>query len=110
MSNRRNRRAKAFEDIERLREQRRRDVAKCIAALVTIVALVSGKIMLESNGIIEAGNLLVGSVMMAATVGLAIVGGTASIDFTRSGHEIQAIGARAGISKADIAACGKNER
>ncbi len=75
---------------------------KCAAAFTIIIVLVTGKVMLEMNGTIASGNIAVGAVMMFATIGLAILGGTASLDFTRSGNEIRDICSRTGISKQDI--------
>ncbi len=40
--------------------------------------------------------------MMMAGIGLAILGGTSSVDFTRSGNEIRGIQASVGITKQDI--------
>ena len=104
MSNKRARRADAFEEIERLKAGRRMDVIKCAGALAAIVVILGGKIALEVNGIIQSGNMAMGAVVMISAVGLAILGGTSSIDFTRSGHEIEGVRARAGISREELKA------
>lgn len=90
------RKAKAYEDIARLRANRRKDCIKCAAALAALALLVTAKLALETSGILETG------VMMASGIGLAILGGTASVDFTRSGNEIKGIQTRTGITKQDI--------
>lgn len=96
------RKAQAYEDIERLKGNRRKDIIKCAAALATIIVLVTVKLSLEVNGILEVGNMAIGAVMMIAGIGLAILGGTSSVDFTRSGNEIRGIQASVGITKQDI--------
>ena len=96
------RRAQAFRDIERLKAGRRKDVIKCAAAFAAIIVLVGGKLALETSGIIEIGNMALGGVMMMASIGLAILGGSASIDFTRSGNEIRGIQTSVGITKQNI--------
>ena len=95
------RKAKAYEDIVRLRANRRKDCIKCAAALAALALLVTAKLALETSGILETGNMA-GAVMMASGIGLAILGGTASVDFTRSGNEIKGIQTRTGITKQDI--------
>ncbi len=96
------RKAKAYEDIARLRANRRKDCIKCAAALAALALLVTAKLALETSGILETGNMAAGAVMMASGIGLAILGGTASVDFTRSGNEIKGIQTRTGITKQDI--------
>ncbi len=100
--NRNERRTKAFEDIERLKASRRKDIIKCAASLAAILIVLSVKMYLETSGLVEVGNLAIGAVVMISAVGLAIFAGTASTDFTRCGREIEGIRARAGISKADL--------
>ncbi|MEG0990638.1 MAG: hypothetical protein RSN88_07235 [Gordonibacter sp.] len=101
--NRSGRKTRAHEDIQRLKASRRKDIIKCAAALAAIVVLLGGKLLLEMNGIIQAGNLVAGAVQMFGTIGLAIVGGTSSMDFVKCGHDIADIRARTGITKQDIA-------
>ncbi|CAK7003361.1 MAG: hypothetical protein PEGG_00102 [Paraeggerthella hongkongensis] len=96
------RQQKAYEEILRLQANRRKDIIKCSASLAAILVLVWGKLALELNGIIEAGNLVAGAVMMVSSVGLAIFAGSASIDFTKSGQYINSIYARTGLSKKDV--------
>lgn len=96
------RQEKSYEEIIRLKGNRRKDLIKCAAALAAILVLVWGKLLLELNGILESGNMAAGAVMMASSVGLAIFAGTASIDFTKSGQYINDIRTRTGITKADI--------
>ena len=96
------RKAKAYQDIERLKANRRKDLIKCAAALAAIVVLVTVKLGLETSGILEVGNMAAGAAMMMAGIGLAILGGTSSVDFTRSGNEIRGIQASVGITKQDI--------
>ena len=75
---------------------------KCAAALAALALLVTAKLALETSGVLETGNMAAGAVMMASGIGLAILGGTASVDFTRSGNEIKGIQTRTGITKQDI--------
>ena len=97
------RKAKAYEDIERLKANRRKDLIKCAAALAALRPhLGTVKLGLETSGILEVGNMAVGAAMMMAGIGLAILGGTSSVDFTRSGNEIRGIQASVGITKQDI--------
>lgn len=63
------RKAKAYEDIERLKANRRKDLIKCAAALAAIVVLVTVKLGLETSGILEVGNMAVGAAMMMAGIG-----------------------------------------
>ncbi len=96
------RKAKAYEDIERLKASRRKDFIKCVLALAALVLIITAKLVLETCGIIEAGNMASGAFMMAVGIGLAILGGTASVNITRTGNEIRGIQARTGITKQDI--------
>lgn len=101
--NRSGKRTRAHEDIQRLKASRRKDIIKCAAAFAAIVVLLGGKLLLELNGIIQPGNLAAGAVQMFGAIGLAVLGGTSSMDFVKCGHEIAAVQARTGISKQDIA-------
>lgn len=97
-----NRKASPFEEIDRLKTNRRADVIKCAAALTVIVVLIGAKSMLEANGIMESGNLFAGAFMMFSAVGLAIFAGAASTDFTKCGHHINDICTQGDITKDDI--------
>ena len=63
------RKAKAYEDIARLRANRRKDCIKCAAALAALALLVTAKLALETSGILETGSMAAGAVMMASGIG-----------------------------------------
>lgn len=67
------------------------DVVKCAIALVLIAALLLIKQALSMNGYDVSGSMAFGTVEMVATIALAILGGTASIDFTKSGNQINSL-------------------
>lgn len=96
------RRENALNEIIELRGEQRKCILKGAAAVAAILIAVAMKVALETNGIIESGNILVGSVMMVITVGLAIVGGGASISYTKSNHAIANLQTRVNISKDDV--------
>lgn len=80
-----------MEEILRLKRRRRMDVVKCAIALVLIAALLLIKQALSMNGYDVSGSMAFGTVEMVATIALAILGGTASIDFTKSGNQINSL-------------------
>ena len=92
----------AHEDIQRLKASRRKDIVKCAAAFTAIIILLGGKLLLELNDIIQPRDLAAGAVQMFGAIGLAIVGGTASMDYVKCGHAIADIQARTGLTKQDI--------
>ena len=96
------RRENALNEIVELRGEQRKCILKGAVAIVAILIAVAVKVALETNGLVESGNILVGSVMMVITVGLAIVGGSASISYTKSSHAIANLQTRVNISKDDI--------
>lgn len=87
-----------MEEILRLKKRRRMDVAKCAIALILIAALLLAKQALTMSGYNMTGNMAFGTIEMVATIALAILGGTASIDFTKSGNQINALKNAGGIS------------
>lgn len=97
------RKAQAFKEIQVYKASRRKDIIKCAAALALILTLVWGKLLLETTGIIAAGNIAAGAVMMMSSIGLAVFAGSASVDFTRCGHYLKDTCTRTGITKQDIA-------
>lgn len=107
MSKRRQRRESALEEIAELKAKRRLDVVKCAGALAAILIAVAGRQFLESSGIVSQGSMALGAAMMMVTIGLAIVGGMASIDFTKNGQVIRGLQARNGITAEDIKNYGK---
>lgn len=88
-----------LDEIARLKAKRRRDVIMCALVLVAILFFLWIKQILVMQGIIDQGSIIVAALTMIATFGLAIVGGTASIDFTRSGKRIQLLCQQGGISQ-----------
>lgn len=96
------RRGKMLDELVELRAQRRKDIIKCAFALLVILVVVLGQQMLMMQGIIEPGNIAVGAVSMGIAIGLCIFAGSASIDFTKSGHRIDAIMAQSGFTKKDV--------
>ena len=93
------RKARCLDEIAELRARRRRDVIKCAAALAIIVVVVAGKQLLASQGVIDPNGIVAGALTMLIAFGLAIVGGTASIEFTKSGAKIRELRQSCGISK-----------
>lgn len=89
----------ALEEIGAMRAQRRTDIVKCVAALAAVVALVGGKIVLEASGTVPPGNMILNGIVMMGSIGLAIYAGNASIDFTRTGHSIEYLRQKNGISR-----------
>lgn len=100
--NRCGKKTRAYEHIQRLKANRRMDIIKCAAAFAAIIILLGGKLLLELSGIIQPGNLVAGAVQMFGAIGLAIMGGTASMDYVKCGHTIADIQARTGLTKQDV--------
>lgn len=65
---------------------------------------VLGKTYLVAQGVLSDTSLGIGAVTMAVAVGLAIYGGRASIDFTKTGHRIQELRQAGGLTVKDIKA------
>ena len=99
-----NKRSTYINEILRLKRKRRIDVLKCALALTAIIVLLLGKQALAMAGFDVAGSMALGAIEMVATIALAILGGTASIDFTKSGNQINAIKHSGGISDEQIKA------
>lgn len=96
------RKARCLEEIAELKARRRLSVIKCAAALAAIVVVVAGKQILAAQGIIDPNGIVAGALTMLIAFGLAIVGGTASIEFTKSGAKIRELRQSCGISKEDL--------
>lgn len=88
---------KAHAEIERLRAQRRFDIIKMMAAITAIVLVIFGVAMLEGNGVIEKGNMVINGAMWLTAFVLAIFAGSAGIDFSKCGKSIQEVRNRAGL-------------
>ena len=95
-------RTRCLEEIERLRGRRRLSIIKCSAALATIIVVLAGKQILAAQGIIDPNGVVAGALTMLIAFGLAIVGGTASIEFTKSGSKIRELKNSCGITKDEI--------
>lgn len=102
MSKKHVRKEQGLEEIGRLRAERRSDLAICLLSLVAIIVLLGGKTLLETNGIVEPGNMVVGGVVMMGSIGLAVAAGSASIRFTQAGRAIEGLRQSFGISKHEI--------
>ena len=85
------RKTRCLDEITRLKGRRRVAVIKCAAALAGVIVLVAGKQLLAAQGVIDPNGIAAGGVTMLCAFGLAIVGGTSSIDFTKSGKIIAEI-------------------
>lgn len=102
MSKRAKKRSVYLEEIVRLKRKRKIDVIKCACALMAIAAVLLAKQALALSGYEVSGNLAFGAVEMVATIALAILGGTASIDFTKSGNQINALKRAGGLTDEHI--------
>lgn len=91
MSKKTSKRNVYIEEILRLKRRRRMDVLKCACALVAIAAVLLAKQALSMSSSEAGSSLAFGAFEMVATIALAILGGTASIDFTKSGNQINAL-------------------
>lgn len=100
--NRKQKRIDSLEEMARLRANRRKDIIKCAGALAAIMVLVGGKAFLEGTGLVEVGNAVVGGVMMMGSIGLAVLAGHASIDFTKNGHRLEYLRSKTGLTKEDV--------
>lgn len=85
------RKTRCLDEITRLKGRRRVAVIKCAAALAGVIVLVAGKQLLAAQGVIDPNGIAAGGATMLCAFGLAIVGGTSSIDFTKSGKKIAEI-------------------
>ena len=110
MSNKSTRRAKQIQEIQRLKHRRRIDILKCVIALGAVLLLVGGKQMLAALGIDVYGSMAFGGFEMIATIALAILGGTASIDYTKAGIQIGDIKRIGGITDDHIQAFEREQR
>lgn len=104
MSKRRQRQQEALIEIESLRASRRKDVITCVCALITIVLVVAAKTYLTATGAIQAESMIANAIVMFASIGLAVLGGTSSINFTKTGHRIAYLRQSAGLTEEDIKA------
>ena len=102
MSKKAARREEALVEIAHLKASRRKSVLTCAAALVVILAVIAGKAYLTAIGLIEPDSMVANAVVMFSSIGLAVLGGSASINFTRSGHRIAYLRQRANLSNEDI--------
>lgn len=102
MSKKAKKRSVYLEEILRLKRRRKIDVIKCAVALAAIAAVLLAKQALTLSGYEVTGNLAFGAIEMVATIALAILGGTASIDFTKSGNQINALKQAGGLTDEHI--------
>lgn len=102
MSKRQQRQREALLEIENLSGSRRKDIITCALALLTIILAVAAKTYLTAIGAIEAENMVVNAVIMFSAIGLAILGGTSSINFTKAGQRITYLKHYAGLSDDDV--------
>lgn len=96
--NKSKKRIRCLDEIARLEGRRRLAIVKCTAALAVAIVVVAAKQHLSARGIIDPGNMIAGGISMIATFGLAIIGGLASIDFTKSGSRIRELKNSFGIT------------
>lgn len=89
-------------EILQLKAKRRSQFERCAIALAAIIAAVMGRMLLESMGIIPDNSIITGGVMMAITIALAVVGGTASIEATKCSNTINGLRNKYGVTDEDI--------
>lgn len=97
-----NRKARCLDEIAELKARRRRAIIRCAAALAAIIIVVAAKQYAAMQGLIDPNGVIAGALTMLIAFGLAIVGGTASIEFTKSGTKIRQLRQSCGISKEDL--------
>lgn len=102
MSKKAARREEALVEITHLRASRRKNVLTCAAALVVILAVIAGKAYLTAIGAIAPESMVANAIVMFSSIGLAVLGGSASISFTKSGHRIAYLRQKANLSNEDI--------
>lgn len=99
----RSKREKVLQEIESLQVRRRTQYLKCALILVAVVAIVGAKIAGEAFGLIAPGNVAVGAFCMFSSLGLAILGGMASIEATKCTNTINGLAHKFGIRKEEYA-------
>ena len=89
--------AKVAKRIAEMKADRRRDLVKGALGLGAAVLLVVAKTALELCGLVSAEN-----VAFVNLLGLAVVTGTASIDFAKKGRAIRELCQEQGLSESDV--------
>lgn len=93
--------AKVAKRIAEMKADRRRDLVKGALGLGAAVLLVVAKTALELCGLVSAENVAFVNLLLLMAMGLAIVTGTASIDFAKKGKAIRELCQEQGLSEND---------
>lgn len=93
---------KVLDEILELKDKRRVDVIKCLAAIVLIIVVIMGKPLFEMMGVIPEGSVVAAGVMFFLAVVLAVFAGSASNDYAKSGRRIDELCSRNSISRDEI--------
>ena len=93
--------AKVVKRIAEMKADRRRDLVKGALGLGAAVLLVVAKTALELCGLVSAENVAFVNLLLLMAMGLAIVTGTASIDFAKKGKAIRELCQEQGLSEGD---------
>ena len=93
---------KTYDLIYRMKVKQRNDIVKCL--LITVVAIIAvfGDQLLTMRGYIDSESVVHSAVMMMVVFGLAIFGGSASIDYTKQKNKILELQRETGITDVDI--------
>ncbi|WP_165055262.1 MULTISPECIES: hypothetical protein [unclassified Adlercreutzia] len=105
MSKKRQRREEALAEIAQLRDSRRANILICVCAFAMAVIVIAASIFALSRA---SENMIVRALVMFASIGLAIQGGSASMKFTKSGNRIKYLKQSLGITDEDIKTFCKN--
>jgi hypothetical protein len=92
----------ALEEILQLKTRQKRDILKCALVLVTVLIAVGVDQYLSMQGLIDTTSMLHTAFFMIVVFGLAIIGGSASIDYTKQSQRIREIYSLYGLSKQDL--------
>ena len=93
--------AKVVKRIAEMKADRRRDLVKGALGLGAAVLLVVAKTALELCGLVSPENVAFVNLLLLMAMGLAIVTGTASIDFAKKGKAIRELCQEQGLSEND---------
>ena len=94
--------AKVVKRIAEMKADRRRDLFKGALGLGAALLLVAAKTALELWGLVSAENVAFVNLLLLMAMGLAVVTGTASIDFAKKGRAIRKLRQEQGLSESDV--------
>ena len=96
-------RTKVLNEIKGLQAKRRKQFLKCGAVLVGVFAVVGLTTFVKAVGLVPDNSIMIGAVSMFAAIGLAIIGGMASIEATKCTNTINGLAAKYSIRKEEYA-------